>query len=75
MLPVFSVQEEKRLTGHLLVVNESDFLGASRYEYYEPVLLLFRRPGELTEEIKAEYLEEKYGVYGLPSEWYSCSLF
>ena len=60
---IFSLQEEKRLTGHLLVVNESEFLGASRYEYYEPVLLLFRRPGELTEDIKAEYLRKKYGAY------------
>ena len=60
---LFTVQEEKKLTRHLLVVNEAEFLDASCYEYYYPAAFLFREPGELTEEIKAEYLEEKYGVY------------
>lgn len=60
---IFTIQEEKRLTPHLLVANESEFLGPAHYEYYYPAAFFFRIPGELTDEIKAEYLEEKYGPY------------
>ena len=51
---------EERLTAHLLVANETEFLESSRYVYYRPVGLFFRLPGELTDEVKQEYLEEKY---------------
>lgn len=55
-----TIQTEHRLTEHLLVVNEAEVLEESFYVYYQPVAFLFRRPGELTNEIKVEYLEEKY---------------
>ena len=51
---------EERLTAHLLVANETEFLESSRYVYYRPVGLFFRLPGELTDEVKLEYLEESY---------------
>lgn len=60
---LFSVKEEKQLTRHLLVVNESEFLGASHYEYYEPAAVVLRKPGELTVKAKEEYLQEKYGDF------------
>ncbi len=51
---------EERLAKGLLVVNEQEFLGANNYVYYKPVALFFRVPGDLTTEIKLNYLEEKY---------------
>lgn len=42
------------------MVNEQEFLGANNYVYYKPVALFFRVPGDLTTEIKLNYLEEKY---------------
>ncbi len=51
---------EERLAKGLLVVNEQEFLGANHYVYYKPVALFFRVPGELTTEVKLNYLEKKY---------------
>lgn len=60
LMIAFSVQEERMIAKNLLVVNESEFLGESKYSYYRPVTLFFRTPAELTDEIKIEYLEKKY---------------
>ncbi len=56
-----TIHKEAKLTDHLLVVNEAEFLEESHYAYYRPVSFLFKEPGELTNEVKAEYLEGKYG--------------
>lgn len=57
---LFGTQEEKMLTRHLLVTNESGFLGESNYVYYRPAAFFFKTPGELTNEDKIEYLGRKY---------------
>lgn len=60
LLIIFTTDEETKLTNQLLAVNKAGFLGANDLQLYEPVALVFRRPGSLTDERKKEYLEEKY---------------
>lgn len=57
-LLAFSLDTEKRLTDDLLVVNKG-FLDPY-YAYYRPVAFFFKVPGALNDEVKVEYLEEKY---------------
>ncbi|MDE6846510.1 MAG: hypothetical protein K2J99_12210 [Lachnospiraceae bacterium] len=57
---LFGTQEEKILTRHLLVTDESGFLGESNYVYYRPVAFFFKTPGEITNADRLEYLEKKY---------------
>lgn len=52
-------QEERRLTRHLLVTDES-FLRKRAPVYYRPTGFLFKRPTKITPKDQAEYLEEKY---------------
>lgn len=52
-------QEERRLTRHLLVTDES-FLSKRDPVYYRPIAFCFKRPTEITKADQAEYLEEKY---------------
>lgn len=52
-------RDEQRLTGHLLVVDES-FLSEDNPVYYRPVAFFFRRQTAITNADLAEYLEEKY---------------
>lgn len=52
-------QEERMLTGHLLVTDES-FLDETNPVSYRPTAFFFKRPGEMTAADKAEYLEKTY---------------
>lgn len=52
-------QEERRLTRHLLVTDES-FLSERNPVYYRPMAFFFKRPTKITPEDQAEYLEDKY---------------
>lgn len=58
LLMAFSINTERRLTDNLLLVNKG-FLEPYNV-YYRPVAFFFRVPGELTDDVKVEYLEEKY---------------
>lgn len=59
-------QEERMLTRRLLVTDES-FLDEANPVYYRPTAFFFKRPGEITNADKVEYLEKTYqrpfGVY------------
>lgn len=57
---LFGTQEERMLTRHLIVTDESGFLGGSNYVYYRPVAFFFKTPGEVTNTDRLEYLEKKY---------------
>ncbi len=52
-------QDERRLTRHLLVTDES-FLSETNPVYYRPKAFFFKRRTQITEEDQAAYLEEKY---------------
>ena len=56
---LLGVQEERMLTRHLLVTDES-FLSEIAPVYYRPIGLFFKRPGEITAADQLEYLEKKY---------------
>ena len=56
---LLGMEEERMLTSHLLVTNES-FLSETNPVYYRPVAFLFKRSGELTAADQLEYLEKKY---------------
>lgn len=56
---VLGSKDEKRLTRHLLVVDES-FLSEENPVYYRPEAFFFRRQTQITNVDLAEYLEEKY---------------
>lgn len=57
---LFGTQEERMLTRHLLVTDESGVFGGSNYVYYRPVAFFFKTPGEITNADRLEYLEKKY---------------
>ncbi len=52
-------QEERMLTRHLLVTDES-FLDEANPVCYRPVAFFFKKPGEITTADKVEYLEKTY---------------
>lgn len=56
---LLGMQEERMLTRHLLVTDES-FLSEINPVYYRPVALFFKKPGEITTADQLEYLEKKY---------------
>ena len=58
ILILSGTEEERMLTRHLLVTDES-FMSTNPV-YYRPVGLFFKRPGEITAADQLEYLEKKY---------------
>lgn len=52
-------QDERRLTRHLLVTDES-FLSKTNPVYHRPTAFFFKRKTQITKEDQGEYLEEKY---------------
>ncbi|MBD5508363.1 MAG: ABC transporter permease [Lachnospiraceae bacterium] len=58
ILILSGMEEERMLTSHLLVTDES-FLKTNPV-YYRPVAFFFKRPGEITTADQLEYLEKKY---------------
>ena len=58
ILILSGMEEERMLTSHLLVTDES-FLETNPV-YYRPVGFFFKKPGELTAADQLEYLESKY---------------
>lgn len=55
----FGSKEERMLTRHLLVTDES-FLSEADPVYYRPAALFFKRPTEITTTDQVDYLEKKY---------------
>lgn len=72
---LFAIQEEVRVMPGLLAVNKGGFPGPSRWEYYEPEGLLFRRAAEVTPETRLAWLTDKYGGVFLPVEGGETNLF
>ena len=58
ILILSGTEEERMLTRHLLVTDES-FMSTNPV-YYRPVAFFFKRPGEITTADQLEYLENKY---------------
>ena len=59
ILILSGMEEERMLTRHLLVTDES-FLSKTNPVYYRPVAFFFKQPGEITTADQLEYLEKKY---------------